>query len=302
MMKSPVLFIIFKRYDSALQVFEQIRIAQPSRLYIAADAPRPDIKGEYLECQKTRDIVNLVDWPCEVKTLFQTENQGCGVGPYKAITWFFENENQGIVLEDDCVPHPDFFIYMDEMLDRYKDDDRISLLTGRNVFEQYPANDGSSYFLSGLHFCWGWASWSRVWKNYDYSMTNVHLCSYAKRLFKLFGAHYTLIMWRLSIFMGCKLNPSMDVWDYQFAVSTQMRGTYTLVPVVNLVHNIGFDDRATHTSSTNYKDIPSYPILPLTHPSRLQYDSKFDVSRCCVGNKLRFIAGFSKTLLRYLFR
>lgn len=298
-MKSPVLFIIFKRFDTALQVFERIREARPPRLYVAADAPRLGVDGEVEDCQKTRDIIKLVDWPCEVKTLFQTVNQGCGYGPYKAITWFFENEEQGIVLEDDCVAHPDFFKYMDEMLDRYRADERISLLTGRNVTERTDVRDGS-YFLSGLHFCWGWASWRRTWAYYDYKLTNVRFWQYARNLYRLFGFRPLLIMWRLSIFMKCKLNPDIDAWDYQFAISTQMRGTYTIVPCVNLVHNVGFDSRATHTASDNYEDVPAHPIMPITHPSELKYNSTYDANRCRLSNRIRFIAGFARTAIKYM--
>lgn len=300
-MKSPVLFIIFKRYDTALQVFERIREAQPPRLYVAADAPRIDVEGEDVDCQKTREIIKLVDWPCEIKTLFQTENQGCGIGPFKAISWFFENEAQGIILEDDCVAHPDFFEYMDVLLDRYKDDNRISLLTGRNVNEKFLVEDGS-YFLSGLHFCWGWASWRRVWKHYDYNLTNVKFLPYAKCLYKMFGLHPLFIMWRLSIFMNCKMHPEMDVWDYQFAISTQMRGMYTIVPSVNMIHNVGFDNRATHTSSANHEDIESYSILPIIHPSHLIHDVTFDLKRFVPQKAFRFVVGFFKTFSLYILK
>lgn len=299
-MNTPILFIIFKRYDTALQVFQQIRKTQPPRLYFAADAPRNE--EEIKECELTRSLVNQVDWDCEVKTLFQSENQGCGVGPYKAISWFFENEEQGIILEDDCVPNQDFFEYCEQLLTRYKDDDRISVITGRNVLGEYTYND-SSYFLSGLHFCWGWASWRRTWKHYDYSLKNIRFIPYMSHLVNLFGCRPLLIMWRLSKFMQCKLNPKMDAWDYQFAISTQMRETYTIVPKVNLVHNVGFDDRATHTSTNNHEDIPSFPIIPLQHPSSLIYNSNFDNKTKRIGNNIViFLLRFVKTFVKYIFK
>lgn len=298
-MNSPVLFIVFKRFDTALKVFEQIRKAQPPRLYIAADAPRLDVEGEADDCQKTRNIIKLVDWPCEVKTLFQTENQGCGLGPYKAISWFFENEEQGIVLEDDCVAHPDFFPYMDMMLDRYKNDERISLLTGRNFIEKYYYKD-CSYFLSALHFCWGWASWRRVWQHYDYKLTTVKLLPYAKHLYNIWGWQPQIILWRLTIFMNCKVHPEMDVWDYQFAISTQMRETYTIIPSVNLVHNVGYDERATHTENIGYKDIEVHSILPLVHPKNLELSKEFDKIRIENSNLIKQIYRFLRTFCKYI--
>lgn len=275
-MNTAVLFIIFKRYDTALQVFNAIREARPPKLYIAADAPRDGVEGEYEECMKTREIVNLIDWPCEVKTLFQTENQGCGIGPYKAITWFFENEEQGIILEDDCIPHPDFFTYCETLLNKYKDDERITLITGRNNFGYSPAG-GESYFLSALHFCWGWASWRRVWQQYDYTLSKISAKKYFKALKEYFGlSNLQTIMWRMNIYFHCKRNQPRDIWDYQFCIGTQMRGGYTLVPAKNLIRNIGNDERATHTSGAA-DTIPVESILPLTNPKSLEYDRRLDV-------------------------
>lgn len=275
-MKTAVLFIIFKRYDTALKVFNCIRNAKPERLYIAADAPRQNVAGEAEDCEKTRGIVNLVDWDCEVHTLFQTENQGCGIGPSKAISWFFENEEQGIVLEDDCCPHPDFFLYCENLLDRYKDDENITLITGRNNFKSPITTDGS-YFLSALHFCWGWASWRRVWKKYDYSLKNISATDYFKALLRYFGwKNLPAVLWRMNIFYYCKKRQPRDIWDYQFCVSTQMSGGYTIVPVNNLISNIGNDERATHTSGS-VEEIPLKPILPLVHPTQLVYDKRNDV-------------------------
>lgn len=276
-MNTAILFIIFKRYDTAIQVFNAIRNARPPRLYVAADGPRNGIEGEAEDCQKTRDIINLVDWDCEVKTLFQAENQGCGIGPYKAISWFFENEEQGIVLEDDCLPHPDFFIYCEELLNRYKNDSSITLITGRNNFNNLiPRN--VSYFLSALHFCWGWASWRRVWKEYDYTLTNVTPKKYFKALSGYFGLkNLFTIIWRMNIYYFCKKNKPKDIWDYQFCITTQLMGGYTIIPTKNLIRNIGYDDRATHTAGKE-DNVPVENILPIIHPIRLEYDNTYDVA------------------------
>lgn len=299
-MKTAVLFIIFKRYDTALQVFNQIRKAKPPRLYVAADAPRPNVNGETEECEKTREIVNLVDWPCQVKTLFQKENQGCGKGPYKAITWFFENEERGIVLEDDCVAHLDFFNYCEVLLDRYDNNTKISLITGRNALGEFSINN-QSYLLSALHFCWGWASWRRVWRNYDYDIKEVTFFPYFKHLISIFGCSPFMIMWRLEIFMIRKMHPEMDVWDYQFAISTQMHESYTLVPCVNMVTNVGFDERATHTSGEITKDFEAKGMPSIIHPQKINYNKKFDKEYSKRRfSKFRLMFTFSRTLYRYI--
>lgn len=297
-MKTPILFIIFKRYDTAIKVFERIRTAKPEKLYIAADAPRDEVIGEREACLKTRSIVDMVDWPCEVHTLFQTQNQGCGIGPIKAISWFFSHEEMGIVLEDDCLPHLDFFPYCEDLLRKYKDDTRISLITGRNSIGTY--NDEPSYFLSALHFCWGWASWRRVWKQYDYDLKNKTIREYYKHLRYYFGFwHWGVILWRLNIFMACKTTLPKDIWDYQFAISTQFNHSYTIVPKVNLVHNIGFGTFATHTSIGS-DSLDTSAIYPLTYPSKLEYNKKYDIEYSHSRYKLsRVIISFLRSLIKY---
>ena len=126
----PILFVIFNRFDTAKQVFERIKEVQPSKLYIAADGPRENKVGESEKCQQVRDLVKLIDWNCEVKTLFRDKNLGCAKAVSGAISWLFENEEMGIILEDDCLPHLDFFPYCKELLEKYKDDVREQIKEG----------------------------------------------------------------------------------------------------------------------------------------------------------------------------
>ena len=126
MLDAPVLFLVFNRPDVTMRVFEAIRHARPRRLYVAADGPRAGISSETGKCEQTRQIATQVDWDCEVKTLFRSENLGCRVAVSSAIDWFFENEPEGIILEDDCLPHPTFFHFCQELLERYQHDQRIA--------------------------------------------------------------------------------------------------------------------------------------------------------------------------------
>ena len=159
-MTPAVLFIIFNRPETTQRVFDAIRLAKPTRLYIAADGPRENKTGEKELCEQARKIAQNVDWDCEVKTLFQKENLGCGKAVSHAISWFFENEDMGIILEDDCLPHQSFFKYCEELLEKYKNNDRIGIISGNN-FQKKRKIGSFSYYFSDIVNIWGWATWAR---------------------------------------------------------------------------------------------------------------------------------------------
>lgn len=280
-MISPVLFIIFKREDTTSRVFNRIREARPPRLYIAANSARIDRPDEIEKCKATRAVVENVDWPCEVHHLYRDNYLECGVSISSAITWFFEHEDQGIVLEDDILPHIDFFRYCDEMLERYKDDDRIQLIGGRNyLFDGYKSS--VSYFMTSFGHIWGWASWKRVWKTYEYDITKIPRNEYKKRLYerlpKAAAKSY------LNAYDSVK-NGSIDTWDYQFAVNRFYYERYSILPFVNMIENIGMNrEDAAHTTKrndkeANYKSASPYPLV---HPSNLTVDKQLEI--LCMKN------------------
>ena len=156
------MIIGFNRPDTTRQVFDAVRVAQPSTLYFAVDGSRPSKEGEKEKVQQVRDIIKRVDWPCEVHTLFREENVGCGFGPAGAITWAFENEDRMIVLEDDCVPSQSFFRFCNEMLERYKDDTRINIVSGRSHWHGSKFFDKYDYLFTRYAHTWGWATWKRA--------------------------------------------------------------------------------------------------------------------------------------------
>lgn len=166
MFSTPILFLIFNRPDTTRIVFKRIREIRPSKLYVAADAPRANKLGEAELCMETRAIIKDIDWPCELKTLFRDENLGCKLSVSGALDWFFENEECGIILEDDCLPDLTFFSFCKELLERYKDDDRIGHIGGNCFLPGQIAKELSYDFCSITHI-WGWATWRRVWKNMD---------------------------------------------------------------------------------------------------------------------------------------
>src|SRR5262249_20722231 len=160
--KIPVLFLIFNRPNTTARVMEAIRTAGPGRLYVAADGPRDGNADEAKRCAEVRRIATQVDWPCEVQTLFRERNLGCRQAVSSAITWFFEQEQEGIILEDDCLPSPSFFPYCAELLARFRNDERIMCITGCN-FQQDMKGYPYSYYFSKYHHVWGWATWRRAW-------------------------------------------------------------------------------------------------------------------------------------------
>ena len=245
-LKTPILLIIFNRPDTTQQVFNAIRQAQPRQLFVAADGPREDKDGEAEKCQRTREIVKQVDWDCEVRTLFQEKNLGCGLGPVTAINWFFENAEEGIILEDDCLPHPGFFVFCETLLDYYRDNEKIMHISGNNF--QYGRKRGNaSYYFSTYTHNWGWATWRRAWKHFDFYCTSAE--------------------------------HRKHVWDKQWEISVRKQGGLAILPNVNLVSNIGFGPNAVHTTDAAcwYANLPTESLVfPLVHSKTISCNKAAD--------------------------
>ena len=163
----PILFLVYNRPDTTATVFEEIRKQKPKQLFVAADGPRTDMPGDAEKCKNTRELVmNGIDWECETKTLFRDNNLGCGLAVSNAITWFFKNVEEGIILEDGTLPDQSFFTYCKVLLEKYRYDDKLKMISGNNFQQGKWRGDGSYYFSAYSHI-WGWASWRRTWKEYD---------------------------------------------------------------------------------------------------------------------------------------
>jgi len=306
-MISPVLFIIFNRPDTTAKVFEAIRQARPPRLYIAADGHRATKQGEAQLCEETRRIVEAVDWPCEVQTLFRAENLGCKMAVSGAITWFFDHEEQGVILEDDCLPEPTFFDYCDELLDRYKDDPRVMCISGDN-FLPADVRRGltDSYYYSAFVHIWGWASWRRAWKGYDVTMSKWSPKLGEQLLGKVFPDNAPLRRIWTNTFTKTAAG-EIGTWDYQWVFHCWMAGGLSCMPAHNLISNIGFDERATHTTESghDHANLPTQPLaFPLKHPATVarhqqadgwSSDNLYPVARYTLrrvlGRKLKFYLG-----------
>jgi hypothetical protein len=266
-MRSPILFLVFNRLDTTQRVFEAIRAARPPRLYVAADGPRAAKAGEAERCEAVRRVATAVDWPCELVTLMRTENLGCKRAVSSALTWFFEHEAEGIVLEDDCLPDPSFFPYCDDLLERHRDDPRVMSISGDNFISDTWAPDESYYFSRYAHI-WGWASWRRAWQLYDVNMLRWTTGDKDEQLARwLPESRRARDHWR-SIFDRVS-SGAIDTWDYQWNYACSQQGGLSCIPRVNLIANIGFGEGATHTLSAESKHA-NLPVgampMPLRHP------------------------------------
>lgn len=298
--KTPILFLVFNRPEVTKQVFEKIREIKPFRLYIAADGPRKEKVDELQKCESVRQIATDVDWECEVKTLFRDENLGCKMAVSEAIDWFFENEEMGIILEDDCLPNDSFFQFCEKLLKKYEDDERIMHINGNN----YAADEGKffkseySYHFGNMVHAWGWASWRRAWKNYDLKIRNLDeflKSNYLKTLIqKKSHRNRQIYKWRQVI--GDKI----DTWDYQWQFSVISNNGMTIVPKTNQISNIGFGDDATHTKikNSNKEALKTNLIkFPLSHPSLIIPDRK--INKWYQNNMLETETIYNRILMKY---
>ena len=265
-LNTAVLFLLFNRLDTTKQVFEAIRQAKPPRLYVAADGARTNKEGEAEKVQAVRDyIMQNIDWECEVKTLFREKNLGCKYAVSLAITWFFENEEQGIILEDDCLPSQSFFWYCEELLFRYKDDLRVWHISGDN-FQNGTIRGKGSYYFSKFNHVWGWASWANRWKEYDVEIKSYKIFVDQNVINNLSESEQEKNYWK-KVFQDVS-NEKIDTWDYQWTYTVWVNSGLSILPNKNLISNIGFGADATHTTDldSQHSKIPRQDLnFPLLH-------------------------------------
>ncbi len=260
----PILFIIFNRPETTRRVFEAIRSIKPARLFIAADGPRSSKPEEGKLCQEAREVATEIDWPCETKTLFREKNLGCKDSVSSAISWFFQNVEEGIILEDDCLPNQSFFLFCQELLERYRDEGRIMHISGLNLQFGEQFGQGSYYFSHFPHI-WGWATWRRAWKKYDIEMRGLEKLVTSNKAYALFEDR-RMSRFLNSLFLHVR-DKKIDTWDAQWAYSIMNASGIAITPNINLVENIGFGNNSTHTNEKSSKlGQKSSPLSKITHP------------------------------------
>lgn len=293
---APVLLIFFNRPDTLRIVFDKIKKVKPKKLYLAQDGPRNDNESDLINIMECRKIVENIDWNCQVYKKYEETNLGCGKGPAKAISWLFDNEEQGIVLEDDCIANESFFSFCTEMLEKYKEDERIFMITGCNLEVQSNYIDESYFFGYAGTNC-GWASWRRIWKKMDYSCSWVSdkiTVERIKNLIKCINKRASKKEIKIFKETNKLVNNNINIsyWDAQFQSIRYLNHQLSIIPQKNLITNIGLGPTSTHAKfskipsklynkigqiHTTYNEAYNLDI-PLKHPmyvtENINYDCK----------------------------
>jgi hypothetical protein len=275
-LRTPVAFLVFNRPETTERVFESIRAARPPRLLVVADGPRPDRPGEAERCRQVRAIVEQVDWPCEVARGYSDVNLGCRRRISSGLDWVFREVEEAIVLEDDCLPERSFYRYCEELLARYRDHERVMVVSGTS-YDLGARRDAYSYRFSRYPHVWGWASWRRAWRRYAVDMGLWPAFRDGGELDRVHDRRLVRRFWRRMFDeTHARLN---DTWDYQLAFACQATGGLSITPCGNLVRNIGFGPAATRTRRKNlFADMPTQAMdFPLRHPPQVLRDAKADV-------------------------
>jgi hypothetical protein len=264
-LNTPVAFIIFNRPETTERVFREIAAARPPMLLVVADGPVAGNARQSGQCAQARAIIERVDWPCQVKLNYSESNLGCRRRVSSGLDWVFEQVPEAIILEDDCVPHPTFFRYCEDLLIRYRADQRVGMISGDNFQFGRKVGTGSYYFSKYAHI-WGWASWRRAWRYYD---VNASLWPQfqASGDFERVAVPFEREAWRFA-FEGAH-SGRIDTWDYQWTLACWCQSMMVILPQVNLVSNIGFGPQATHTHAGSvYANLQSQEMQwPLLEPS-----------------------------------
>jgi hypothetical protein len=274
MTDAPILFLIFNRPDTTRQVFEAIKAARPTRLFIAADGPRTHVPGEKEKCDEARKITENIDWPCEVKRLYSETNKGCKINVSSAIDWFFSHVEEGIILEDDCLPDPTFFPFCQKLLEKYRHEKSVMMISGDNM--QFGKRfDDASYYFSNFPHIWGWATWKRAWDAYDVNMATYPEFKKNDGIANIFKDKKMQTYW-LNLF-DMLYAGKIDTWDGQWVYAIYKERGLTILPSVNLVTNLGFDQNATHTKRKDmFSNIPTEPITDIIHPTKITANDEAD--------------------------
>ncbi|CAN6134390.1 hypothetical protein MCEKH37_01185 [Methylophilaceae bacterium] len=275
-LQTPVVFIIFNRPDTTLKVFNEIAKVKPKKLLVIADGPRIGKPNEAENCKKTRDIINQIDWPCEVLRNYSEVNLGCKRRVSSGISWAFDQVEEAIFLEDDCLPDISFFYYCEELLGRYRYDESVGVISGDNFQFGKKRGDASYYFSKYVHI-WGWASWRRAWQYYDVDIKSWPKYKANNLLDKVHVNKHEIKFW--TDIMDSVHGGKIDTWDYQWVLAHWANDMKSIIPQVNLISNIGFGDQATHTKNVNeFANMESKAMeFPLIHSNSLCICKEADV-------------------------
>ncbi len=303
--QTPVALIIFNRPDLTAQVVAALRQVQPRRLLVVADGPRTAEEQERTDA--ARAVIETIDWECEITRRYADSNLGCKRSVSGGLDWVFSLVEEAIILEDDCVPAPSFFPYCAELLEKYRQDDRVMMVAGTNLHPDLTPK-AASYYFSHFNYIWGWATWRRAWQKNDVTMQRWAELNQLSWLKTITGDSRTAQ--KLHPIFQNAFEGGVDTWDFQWSYSCWLNHGLSIVPSANLISNIGFGAEATHTRTPGpyMNRLRGSLPLPLTTP--VSVERKLSVDRVVfarmLGVELSKIEGvkrkffkFLRTLLKY---
>ena len=292
MFKTPILLITFNRPNHTRRVLAEILKQEPQNLYVCQDGARAGNELDKNKCKEVRDVIDELTSACAISnknfrlhTLYHKQNLGCGACPATGITWFFNHVEQGIIMEDDCLPHLDFFAYCEELLERYKDNPLVQFINSTLYHNRWICE--GSYGFSHYMVTGAWAAWRRTWQGFDLDLHDLNAWFFRKQVLRLTWNPAEANWWFFKLKEIQKDTSKKSYWDYQMQIHLFLNKAVTIHPKVNLISNIGFDSEATHTlSNDGIGNLAVYPILPLHHPSSVAIDSDMD-ERCFAKRQSR---------------
>ena len=292
---TPILFIIFNRPEETQLVFNEIKKIKPKQLFVVADGPRNE--SEKIKCSQTQAIINQIDWNCDIKTNYSEQNLGCKRRVASGIDWFFKNVEQGIILEDDCVPSEQFFWFCQELLNYYKTDKKVMHISGSNMQKGKNKTKASYYFSKKQIHVWGWATWKEAWGKYDIKMVNWPNYKKSKKYKNLFNNQ--IERKEKTKIMDKTFQGKVDTWDHQWAFACFFNEGMGIIPNSNLISNIGFNDKATHSKNKNniLNNLSRETIdWPLIHPKDKELNPPADNLTFQLSIKNKFSNFFQKII------
>jgi hypothetical protein len=294
---TPVALLVFNRPDTTARVFAAIREARPAQLLIVADGPRAERADDGARCAEVRRIVEQVDWPCKVQHNYAKVNQGCRQRVASGLDWVFDQVVEAIVLEDDCLPDRTFFRFCQELLEYYRNDHRVGMISGDNFqFGHQCTND--SYYFSRYFHIWGWATWRDRWVgSYDVALKQWPEVKNQSWLSAMLNDKAETATWKKKFEKAycCKI----DTWDYQWVFANWLKDRLCILPSVNLISNEGFNSMATHTKVVvHLANLDRHPVtFPLKHPGDVLINRDADQRSLQMCSKFSFV----KSLINRLF-
>ena len=270
--KIAILLIAFNR-SNIKQVFDRIKVVKPRRLYIAVDESTNDTQCKI--CKETTSIVSHIDWECQVFKLYQEKNQGYDKHCFHSISWFFEQEPEGIILEDDCVPSLSFFGYCTTLLKKFRNDERIGHISGSNY--QFGKNRGDgTYYYSNLTHVSGWAGWRRVWQEHCLNENKYDLFNQLDYLSNL--PSHAPFQYRWNRLFNIVNHSNEHFWEVKYAYTNLINNRLSIIPNKNLITKIAYYDKMPHAIKNHpFTNIKNEEIDHIVHPSFICPDIEADL-------------------------